>query len=397
MAKRLRKARRRGRLVLNLGANPKRRRRRSVLRLNPIANKPKRKRAKRSRAGSTRRKTSVRRRRTARRNVRRRRPARRRMLVLRNVRRRRPAWRRVVRRNPLRRGRRQRPRRNMSLRRRSRRHMYRRNPAETLKSMIKPALAGAAGFMLARLLGNLTGTLSFVPAALRPHAQIVGNVAAIAAAVLVPPRVSALRPYHGPLVMGSLVSLVVNLIDRFMPPSAAPYLGSVAATPLGAGGIDQNVMNAAMSGLYGYAPQASAEGIGADWDMGEYVREPLGEYISEGGPVTEALAEYVDEPLNDDGSIDAGVVSEGGSLYGDPSLEMLDDVEFLSGNGGAATPFRPVMPTLTRPVAAPVMGAPQPVVAIPMAQQRGPSGYGVSAGAGTVGGVFHNHVLHGYR
>lgn len=307
--------RRRGR---RLNAAPKRRR--PVRRKRRVGSRPVRrrqaapKRRKRTRKAPKRRRAAPKRRKT----TRRRKTTKRRSIRKRNVRRR-------------------------SIRKRGRRRSSRRrrysNPYG-FAEVARKAVAGTAGFLAARLIANGLGMAQFIPMSLRPHAAILGSVGAIAAALYLPQKVKALAPYKNALVIGAGISLVAQLVDRYMPASLVPYLGTPAPAPAGALGWAGSAWE---QGVHGWGAQSSAEGFG------EYINEPLGEYVSEGGPVMEALAEYIDEPLgmDEDGAsvpdysdLDAGVV-EGDGLYGEPGIEELDDVEFLDGGGGAdAAPFR---------------------------------------------------------
>lgn len=226
------------------------------------------------------------------------------------------------------------------MRRRARRRYA--NPFAPM-NLLKQGMVGAAGFLGARLFGNLIANASFVPAAIRPHAAIAGSLAAMVATYYLPnvKGLTKLKKWRPALLTGMATNLIMQIVDRFMPASLQPYLGAPSATASLA--ADAQAYEAALTGMGEYVRQP----LGAWGAQGS--AEQLGEYISEGGPVTEALAEYVPEDLgvDEDGavipnysSLDAGV--DGSGLCGDPNLEYLDDdLEFLSGDGGAAdAPFR---------------------------------------------------------
>ncbi len=306
----------------------------------------------------------VRRRKTAKRNPRRR--------ATRSLKRRVVRRKRAIKRNPVRKARRvmrrkgrkvarrryslkRNPRRSMrrrgGLKRRSirRRRAYR-NPFDGME-LLKKSVAGAGGFLAARLMSNLIVRYgaSAMPSLVQ-HAGLLGNVAAVALAYYVPKKVKALAPYRMPMVIGAGVSLVVDLVDRYLipqAPSLAPWIGP--ATYIGT-----------------YEAALQSEGaVGEYISMGEYVRSPLGEYVETGDQIGQAM---------------------GGGLFGNPSDEvemlqgfgMLDgdegtspfDVRILNWPGQEAATYPEVYKasgkalSATVPVQIPMQGAPQEVLAI---------------------------------
>lgn len=228
----------------------------------------------------------------------------------------------------------------------SKRSKYR-NP-DTVTELLKKGALVAGGFFAGRLMANVISRYagSMLPAAVQQHISVVGNVAALAAALVLPKYVKALQKHKHALALGAAAALVIDLADKYMPTVMVPWFG-----PSG--------------------------GAVASAELGEYIYSPLGEYISEGGPVTEALAEYVDEPLGaTSAELDAGVVG-GGSLYGSPEdIELLDDIQLLDG----------------APMQDPVMGAPMEVMDIPFDPALAPRGvdYGLAfSRAGNAGGIFN--------
>ncbi len=238
--------------------------------------------------------------------------------------------------------------------RRRRRRYGRKNP---LPILAKEIAVGFIGFLGGRLVANLVGQATFIPASMRPYSPLLGTAAAVGLAYYLPKKVKALKPYRSTLLLGTGIAMADVLFSSLAPANIRAYVGAPPPVALpGAMGQDLSVYEAALRGWGGppvwldesgdwgqqpllpgreYPVTRAMSGMGATVQeaMAEYIEEPMGEYVEE------PLSEYIEEPLamDEDGALitgneelDAGVVTD--SLFGggdeDVDILALDDVPF---------------------------------------------------------------------
>lgn len=198
---------------------------------------------------------------------------------------------------------------------------------DTMQSLVKPGLAAAAGFFLARIAGNYVRN-TFQASESRPiriMAPMLANVGVALAAWYVPREIgalSSLKPYSEPMAVGAMVGLVETILTQF----GGTFVQSYVAPPASLGD-SLDVYERALRGMgeggwndYNPSDDYLLSTLADDDGISEYITEPLGEYITE--PL-EGLGEYVTEPdysgelmLESSTGIETGIYGPGVSDLG---------------------------------------------------------------------------------
>lgn len=205
--------------------------------------------------------------------------------------------------------------------RRSRKSM-RRNPG---LEIAKQAAVGFASFLAGRFIAGQVSQASFIPAAIRPHAAVVGTGAAVALAYALGygklPKalkgpLAPLQAYKVPMLVGTGIALLDVLFTAYAPAS----LQAAVALPTALSGWGRGSWFNEATG--NQRPMLPGQSYGVPGALSEYVRTPgMGEYIQT------PLGEYIqtDEDgvaMGDLYDLDAGVIDDG--LFGDPGDDALD-------------------------------------------------------------------------
>lgn len=185
--------------------------------------------------------------------------------------------------------------------RRRHRRGYRRNPGffgglgTTLKAMAKPVLAGSVGFFASRVIGNTPAVTNMIPESFRGYMPVAAGFATAIATWLIGKKVSFIRKYETPIMMGAALSMVEGIVTLAV--GGVPQLASVRpyVNPLAGMGDDLDVYEAALRGRglqEEWGDAALLRGISAsDGGVGEYIEDPnMGEYLLDPG-----MGEYIDE------------------------------------------------------------------------------------------------------
>lgn len=200
------------------------------------------------------------------------------------------------------------------------RRKYRRNPVKGNVAM-KQAAAGFVGFLFGRVVNNVMArhVVPMLPESIAPMAPLLGTGAGLALAYYLPKKVKKIGPislqkYSTALLVGAGVAFLDVLLSTLaphLPSSVTQYLAPPAPVALsgGASGFGSVWPQSFGHEAVGYASNPMLPGRQYGVQMGEYVRSPMGEYVT-------GVGEYVADNL------DAGVISDG--LYGDPGDDDLD-------------------------------------------------------------------------
>ena len=199
---------------------------------------------------------------------------------------------------------------------------------DTVQSLVKPGLAAAAGFFLARIAGNyVRNQVSTRSDVIRTITPPLANLAVALGAWYLPRKVSALsalKVYSEPAAIGAMVGLAETLLVQFGGDAVRAHIAPPAL------GDSLDVYERALRGMgdggwndYNPSDDYLLSTLADDDGVGEYITEPLGEYIQE--PLA-GLGEYISEPGSDgselfeaSSGIDTGIYGPG---VGDLGVEV---------------------------------------------------------------------------
>lgn len=181
----------------------------------------------------------------------------------------------------------------------------------TLKSMVKPVVAGGVGFFASRVLGNYVGTQTWMPPSLRGYTPVLSGAVVALGTFMLGKKVAFVRTYESPVMIGAALSVVEGLVSMLTStPSLQPVQQLV--TPLAGFGDDLDVYEAALRGPglneswadYRAGDEMLLRGMADSDGMGEYIDTSLGEYVMDS-----SMGEYLDEGMqamveDDQGYID---------------------------------------------------------------------------------------------